>query len=405
MERALSFNLKHLDATVAVGRHGSISAASQAVHLSQPALTQAVSKLEATLGHRLFDRLPGGVAVTRAGEIFLPRARWAIEEVAEGARAVRRSARLKPIAYPERVLSMAQLRALLAVEQAGSYSVGGRSIGLSQPSVRRAVKEIELTLGAPLLVRAGRAMRATTAAERLLRSIRLAIAELDAGLDELDALLRAGAGRLRIGALPLPRAGLLPRALSRFALSHPSAVITVIEGGYGELSAELSAGGLDLIVGALRDPAPSPDLTEETLFVDDLHVVARSGHPLAGGGELSREAPSQDALATYPWVLGARGAPMRNTWEALFAGGPAPGVRIECASILIARGLLIDGDWLALMSPDQFRIEQAAGLLTAIGPAIAGSGRKIGVTTRRDWRPTPTQAAFLAALREAGAER
>lgn len=404
MERAFRFNLKHLDATVAVGRHGSVSAASQAVHLSQPALTQALAKLETILGRRLFDRLPSGVTATAAGEIFLPRARWAIEELAEGVRAVRRSARLKPIAYPERVLSMAQLKALIAVEAAGSYSVGGRNIGLSQPSVRRAVKEIELALGVPLLVRVGKAMRATTAAERLLRSIRLAAAELEAGLDELDALAQAGAGRLTIGTLPLPRAGLLPRALGPFALAHPSAVITVIEGGYGELSAELQAGAIDLIVGALRDPAPSPDLIEETLFIDDLFVVGRSGHPLAsraiGGG-----APSPAELAGYPWVIGARGAPMRKTWEAMFAGRDKPAVRIESASILTARGLLLSGDWLALMSPDQFRIEQAAGLLTPLGPAAPGSARKIGVTTRRDWRPTPTQAAFLTALRAAGLER
>lgn len=46
----LEFNLRHLDAVAAAGKLGSISAAAQAMNLSQPALTQAVAKVEDRLG-------------------------------------------------------------------------------------------------------------------------------------------------------------------------------------------------------------------------------------------------------------------------------------------------------------------------------------------------------------------
>jgi LysR family transcriptional regulator of gallate degradation len=396
MERAFDFNLRHLDAVVSVGRHGTIRAASHEVNLSQPAITQAVAKLEASLGCRLFDRLSNGMGVAEAGRIFLPRAAWAVEELTEAARSLRRSARLKPFGFPERTLSMVQFRALLAVKRAGSYSVGGRLLGLSQPSVRRAVKELEDTLGVPLLVRVGRTMRTTAAAERLLRSVRLAVNELEAGIDDLAALVRSGSGRVKIGTLPLPRAALLPEALSRFALENPSAAVTVVEGGYSELAAELRNGGIDMLIGALRDPLPHTDLVQEPLLTEELFIVARAGHVLAG-----QERPAAEALAAFPWVIGASGAPMRSVWETMFINAQSPQIRIESASILVARGLLLRGDWLALMSRDQFSIEQSAGLLTAIGPAVLGSGREIGISTRKDWRPTATQAAFMAALRQA----
>jgi hypothetical protein len=64
------------------------------------------------------------------------------------------------------------------------------------------------------------------------------------------------------------------------------------------------------------------------------------------------------------------------------------------------RGLLLAGDWLTLLSPDQFLIEQQAGLLAPIGGRVAGSERAIGLTTRVDWQPTRLQSLFLERLRD-----
>jgi LysR family transcriptional regulator, regulator for genes of the gallate degradation pathway len=393
MITAFELSLRHLDAVASVAKCGSISAAVSAVNLSQPALTQGLAKLEDQVGHRLFERQPTGIVATAAGTLFLPRIERAIEQISDGCRVLRRSARLKPLAYPERTLSMAQLRALSSVQRAGSYAMAARTIGLAQPSVHRAVRELELILGVPLLVRVGRSMRATEATDRFIRAVRVAVAELEAGLDELAALTCVGAGRIVIGSLQLPRAALLPKALALFAQSHPNTAISVIEKPYSELLADLCGGDIDFVLGALRDPTPSPDVMQRELFSDSLSIVARAAHPLA-----RQCAQDLATLARYPWVVGARGAPMRAIWAKMFAPVSPPAQQIECSSILTARGLLLNGDWLALMSRDQFRLEEAGGLLVSIGPPVPGSDRKIGITTRVDWRPTATQAAMLSAI-------
>jgi len=400
MVTAFDLSLRHLDAAVVVARNGSISSASTAVNLSQPALTQALAKLEKLVGHRLFERQSHGTVPTNAGQLFITRAERGLERIVEGGRRFRRSAQLTPIAHLERIASMGQFRALNAVERAGSYALAAREIGLSQPSVHRAVKELELILGAPLFVPNGRSIRTTQEAVRLISSIRLMVAELQAGLDELEALNLEGAGRIMIGTLQLPRAGLLPEALARFARHHPYATIIVIEGPYGELLGQLRNGDLDLIVGALRDQTPTADVQQSPLFADDLFIVARADHPL-----VATKSPRLGALRSYPWVIGAHGAPMRDIWEAMFSGSKLPVVRVECSSVLIARGLLLEDNWLALMYPDQFRIEQAAGLLAPIGRPVTGSRRSIGITTRADWQPTATQAALVLELEAAGARR
>jgi DNA-binding transcriptional LysR family regulator len=391
--------LRHLDIAVAVAREGGISAASHRINLSQPALTQALAKLEANLGQQLFTRQSTGTTATMAGDLFVNRAERALALLSEGVRQLRRSARLAPIAHIERLATMGQLQALNAVERSGSYVLAAREMALSQPSVHRAVKELEQILGIELLARVGRHVRPTMRAARLVRAIRLMTSELQAAMDELAAIDRAGAGRVVIGALPLPRAGVLPEALAHFARSHGAAEVRIVEGPYIELLSGLRGGDIDLLVGALRDPAPTRDVVQTPLFADDLHIVARAGHPLAGP-----DMPALSALAAYPWIVGARGAPMRTTWETLFAGRQ-PALRIDCSSILTARGLLLEGDWLALMSPDQFRIEQACGLLATVGGALEGSRREIGVTVRSGWHPTPTQRGFLGALHIAGARR
>jgi LysR family transcriptional regulator, regulator for genes of the gallate degradation pathway len=391
--------LRHLDIAVAVARQGGISAASTEVNLSQPALTQALAKLERKLGHPLFTRQSTGTTSTKAGHFFIARAERALDLLAEGVRQLRRSARLAPIAHIARLVTMPQLQALNAVERTGSYVMAGRDLSLSQPSVHRAVKELEQILGFELLARVGRHVRPTMRAVRLVRAIRLMSSELQAGLDELAAIDRAGAGRVVIGALPLPRAGLLPEALGRFARTHGAAEVRIVEGPYIELLSALRGGDIDLMVGALRDPAPTADIVQTSLFSDDLYIVARADHPLVGP-----DTPPPDALAAYPWIVGAPGAPMRSTWEILFADGQ-PELRMDCGSILTARGLLLEGDWLALMSPDQFRIEQRCGLLATVGGPIAGSRRRIGFTVRSGWQPTATQNGLLSELRAAGERR
>ncbi|MDH7639140.1 LysR family transcriptional regulator [Sphingomonas oryzagri] len=392
-------SLRHLDAAVAVHREGSISAASAAINLSQPALTHALAKLEEQIGHRLFERHARGTAATRAGTLFVSRAERALAILAEGGRRLRRSARLTPIAHIERSVTMNQIRAFAMVERAGSYAQAARNMDLSQPTVHRAVKELEAVLGIELLIRSGRTALPTERAQRLVGAVRLMASELQAGFDELAALEQAGAGRIVVGALPLPRAGVLPEALALFARDHAAADVRVVEGPYLELIARLRVGDIDFALSDLRDPEPSPDVVQKELFSDVFYIVVRTGHPLAGD-----TIPPIGTLAEYPWIVGNVGSPMRTIWEGMFADN-RPTTRTDCGSILTLRKLLMEGDWLALMSPDVFDIEQRAGLLTTVGGPLPGYRRRIGVTVRADWRPTAAQSALMGALIIAGRRR
>ena len=53
-----------------VVKAGSISRASQELYISQPAVSQAIKKLETRLGGQLFARTPKGIVLTPEGEVL-----------------------------------------------------------------------------------------------------------------------------------------------------------------------------------------------------------------------------------------------------------------------------------------------------------------------------------------------
>lgn len=71
----MNFELSDLRAFVAVAERGNFSAAAKDIHLSQPALSRRVAKLEGALGVRLLERTTRRVDLTAFGRDFARKAR------------------------------------------------------------------------------------------------------------------------------------------------------------------------------------------------------------------------------------------------------------------------------------------------------------------------------------------
>lgn len=394
MIEPFDLNLRHLRALVSVVALRSLNRAAEAAGLSQPALTQGMAKLERQLGVVLFDRHSGGVEPTLAGEALAERVERAFVHLAA---AVRRPGRAgaRGFSRPEQLMTGTQLQAFLHFAEAQGFAGAALASGLSQPGIHRAVRELEQISGHALAERRGRGMVLTPAGRAMARGVRLAAGELSAGIAE--ALGEAHpATRIAIGAMPLSRALVVPRAIAHFLRDCPGTVVDVIEGSWRELVDPLLDGVIDLMVGALRD-APPDGIEQVPLFTDHLAVFARKGHPLAG-----RRVALPD-LQAQSWVVGPQGTPLRAHWQALFAGDPPP-VPVECGSVMVIRGLVMHSDLLTLLSPDQIAVELETQMLVRIDIDLPGSVRTIGLTTRRGWRPTAAQQRLVDLIRQATLE-
>jgi DNA-binding transcriptional LysR family regulator len=81
----MTLDLGQLNAFVAVCDHGSVGRAAEHLHITQPALSRAVKRLEARLGVPLFERHSTGMALTSYGQALLPHAKLLREEAAQAA--------------------------------------------------------------------------------------------------------------------------------------------------------------------------------------------------------------------------------------------------------------------------------------------------------------------------------
>ncbi len=370
------FNLRHVAATVQIAELGTMNAAAEAVNLTQPAITQALGRLERQLGAPLFERRHNGMVQTDVARALIPRF----------------AAMQAHIPSPQ--ITTARMRALLALADTGSYAGAAQATGLSLPTLHRAVQDLALSLRRQLVVRQGKAIALTEAGRGLVRSLRLARLEMETALAELAAMRGVETRQLVIGAMPLSRARVLPAAVARFVRRHPQVRLRIVEGSRDELIEPLRNGAVDLMVGALRLPLQEPDLVQGELFRDRPAVFARERHPLAGGQAALEE------QARYPWIVPQPGAPLRMAWEEMFAraGLAQPPILVESGSVMTIRQILIDSDALTFLSPDQVAVELEARWLTLIAPAPEGLERVIGVTTRSSWMPTTVQRDFIAEL-------
>src|SRR3546814_8484209 len=100
-------NLRHLRASTKIAELGTMNAAAQAVNLTQPAITQALSRIEAMIALPLFERRHDGMIATAAADIFVQRVMAALDHIAS----------------PH--VTMSRMRALIALADTGSYT--GRS--------------------------------------------------------------------------------------------------------------------------------------------------------------------------------------------------------------------------------------------------------------------------------------
>jgi len=389
-------NLRHLAAALEVRRVGSISRATEKVHLSQSAITQGLGKFERELGFDIFSRSHNGLAPTEAGEIFLRRAELAIGFLCQIDNVLSQREKGKSVQI-YRSLTTTQLRALMTVVEQRSYTLAARRLQLAQPTVHRAVQHTESICGYKFFGKSPSGLEPTWHARQLARYIALFFAELSQGIEEVQEYEGQMTGRLRIGSLPLARTRMVPRAVAKLLDEFPEARVSIIDGPYNEQLPALLHGRLDIIVGALRDPPPSPDIVQEKLFQDTLNIVMRPGHPLEKRGSISAM-----ELRDLDWIAPREDTPAREAFTHFFEsnGLSPPEHVIECSSLVATRGMLMESNRAALLSARQVEVEVHYGLLAVSTQNLKGTGRDIGITLRSGWTPTQVQQRFLDRLKE-----
>jgi len=168
-------------------------------------------------------------------------------------------------------ITMKQLRYFEALAQHGHFGRAAGACSISQPALSLQMKELEETLGAPLVERGTRQIRLTNLGEAFALRVR----EILRAVDELDDLARSShsplAGRLRIGVIPTVAPYLLPSVIKRLTECFPGLDPRPREAVTQRLVEDLVEGRLDTAIVAL--PVSEPSLSEYPLFDEEFVLV------------------------------------------------------------------------------------------------------------------------------------
>jgi len=170
-----------------------------------------------------------------------------------------------------------QLRAFVAVADAGGFGTAAQRLGISQSAVSHAVAALERATGRPVLSRNGRPTP-TRFGEQILdhaRSVVASVTAITVLAADRDGQPR---GELTVAAPPTVCHGLLPELVLRWRAEFPGVSVSLFEGEDDEVAGWLEGGTADLAV--LIDPPTRPSGSAQ-LGADQFHAVLRADHPLA----------------------------------------------------------------------------------------------------------------------------
>ena len=393
-----SIRLRRLVFFDAVCREGGIGHAAEAVGLTQPAVSLAIKKLEESFGAVLFERGYGGSDLTLEGTLLHRRVRRMLDQIEAAVAELLTGAKTRTHDAGAicRHLTDAQIRCHIAIAQLGSAVDAARKLGISQPAVHRAARELEETVGVTLYRRRVHSVSANATGTEFARRLSLALNEISQAAVDLASARGVASGQVSVGVLPLLPQRLLARTIGRLQEEFPNVAVTIREGAHSRLINDLRFGDLDIIVGALREPRLEGSVVESELFTDPYAVVVRRGHDLASRKNITRK-----DLTAYGWVVPQKDMPRRTVVEMMLETLPQrPRVVVETSSLAMMMAMLEENDCISLLSSSHILYGNYRNDVVALNIAPPKAERTVGFTTRADWLATRVQQAFIEHLRE-----
>lgn len=292
-------------------------------------------------------------------------------------------------------IKLRHLSAFLETVRHHGVARAGDELGMTQPAVSKSIAELEAILGVALFDRTRRALTLTPAGDLFLRFAQAGIATLRQGVETLAEAQR-GTSFIAFGALPTVTAGVVPRALQRFA-SSSFACRTLVESGPSPYLLELLRNAaVDFVVGRLADPRVMDGLSFEHLYSEELALVVRPGHPLAAQVALELR-----SLEAFQLLLPPRQAIIRPAVDALLiAGGIGRTVNeIETVSNSLGRSYTLLSDAIWIISHSVVAGDLETGQLLRLAIDTRATRGPIGITTRSGVELGLPARALLDAVR------
>ncbi|GAA5138143.1 LysR family transcriptional regulator [Pseudonocardia adelaidensis] len=236
-------------------------------------------------------------------------------------------------------VELRHLRSLVAIAEAGGFTGAAAELGVTQPSVSRALAALEEALGVRVLRRTSREVVLTAAGERVLARARRVLAEVE----DLTREARSGHTQLRLGHAWAALGAHTVELQRRWAAVHPDVSLHLVR--TNSPTGGLAEGACDVAV--VRAPS-GPDRIDAGRFdgavvgLEARYCALAADDPLARRRQLRLADLTERVIAIDPrtgtttvdlWPPGARPEVEEShdvdDWLAVIASGRCVGVTAE----------------------------------------------------------------------------
>ena len=288
-------------------------------------------------------------------------------------------------------LNLREIRAFIAVAEAGSFTRAAVRLHLSQPALTVQIRRLEETVGARLFDRNSRNVALTPVGRELLPVLQKSLREMENVLLDARALSDGSVGTVRIACLPSFAASLLPDLVRDFRHEVPGAAFDIRDAVANDVNRLVRSEEVDL--GLTGGEPEDPSLEVLHAGEDRLCIVCPLDHPLTQKRRITLE-----DLSAYPLVLTARGTSVRAVVDEAFEqAGVVPELTCEPMYMMTAVAMVRAGLGLTIL-PESAREILAEPSVAARVIDDARFVRPIALVKKRGRTLPPVTEAFVSTI-------
>ena len=178
-----------------------------------------------------------------------------------------------------------------------SFTNAASALHVSQPSISKAIKNLEVELGVPLFYRSSKQLELTDAGKAVLVNAKNVLEAFHNLTSELQDIMELKKGEIRIGIPPIIGAAFFSKLISQFKEVYPSIQIMLTEVGTKKIKQGVEEGSLD--IGLICNlPIQGDSFEIIKLLKDPLMLIVHREHNLA-----ARKAIHFSDIEHEPFIL------------------------------------------------------------------------------------------------------
>ncbi|TWI55259.1 LysR family transcriptional regulator [Halalkalibacter nanhaiisediminis] len=181
-------------------------------------------------------------------------------------------------------MDIRQLEYFSEVAKQASFTKAAATLHVSQPSLSKAIKNLEGELGVPLFYRSPKQLELTDAGKAVLMNAKNVLEAFKNLTSELTDIMEIKSGEIRIGIPPIIGAAFFSTLIGQFKESYPYVDILLSEVGTIKIKEGLEDGSLD--IGLICTPPTEGHFEMINLSKDPLMVIVHSEHSFAAKTEI-----------------------------------------------------------------------------------------------------------------------